>query len=307
MSSGKKDFFGKEVTDAIKAACKKMQVPQEELDIEVVETGSMGIFGLIRKKAHIRVFVKSVDEEFDVETPVKATATEKPEAEPGSVPEETAVADVPPAKVKAEEKTAPPEKKAEKKNRPQPEPKPTTPIQPESIEIVRVQLTDILALMGFPSTVTAELDGGTVRCQVNGDHEEALTGQDGKIIDSLQYLLRKMIARKVEEKVRLSIDVGEYRERRKVELMERAKELAALVKEDGKTQAIPPLNPSERRVVHVALQDDKDIRSRSVGDGLFKKILIYKPGKGKKPASKRGGKGKRGKGGTKKKQESSDS
>ncbi len=147
--------------------------------------------------------------------------------------------------------------------------------------------------MGLASTVTAEVDGATVRCQVRDEHEEALTGQDGKIIDSLQYLLRKFVARKVEEKVRLSIDIGQFREKRKVELMERAKELAALVKEDGKTQAIPPLNPSERRIVHVALQDDKDIRSRSVGGGLFKKILIYKPGKGKKPSSaKRGGRGK---------------
>jgi spoIIIJ-associated protein len=79
-------------------------------------------------------------------------------------------------------------------------------------------------------------------------------------------------------------------------LIARAKDLAELVKADGKTQAIPPLNPSERRVVHVALQDDKDIRSRSVGDGLFKKILIYKPGKGKRTGTnKRGGRGRRGK------------
>lgn len=151
----------------------------------------------------------------------------------------------------------------------------------------------MLTLMGFPSEVTAEVDGATVRCRVSEEYEEALTAQDGKIIDSLQYLLRKLVARKTEEKIRLSIDIGQFREKRKIELTARAKELAALVKEDGKTQVIPPLNPSERRLVHVALQDDNDIRSRSVGGGLFKKVLIYKPGKGKKPGSnKRGGRGK---------------
>jgi len=62
-------------------------------------------------------------------------------------------------------------------------------------------------------------------------------------------------------------------------LQDQARELAALVKVDGKTQVIPSLNAAERRVVHMALQDDKEIRSRSVGDGLFKKVLIYKPGK----------------------------
>ncbi len=304
MSSGKRDFFGKEVPDAIREACKKMRVPQEELDIEVVETGSMGIFGLIRKKAHIRVFVKALTDDFDMPEDV----TEEVQAEETTPPltkKKTASAPAEKKETAAAEK--PPRKKAEPKKQAKPEPKPATPILPESVEVVREQLAEILRLMGFESDVTAVLDGATVRCQVDGDHEEALTGQDGKIIDSLQYLLRKLIARKVEEKIRLSIDVGEYRERRKVELAERAKELAEMVKEDGKTQAIPPLNPSERRVVHVALQDDKDIRSRSVGDGLFKKVLIYKPGKGKKPAGKRGGKGKRGKGGSKKKQESSDS
>lgn len=317
MSSGKKkDFYGKEVTDAIKEACKRLQVPQEELEIEVVEVGSMGVFGLIRKKAHIRAMVKVAADEVQVAAP----ATPEPAAEavveeiasepvPETVAEES-VAE-PAAEAVVEKKSTEPiaevvkeadsgeESKAEEPNGKQHTPqKVLTEIQAESVETVRQELSELLRLMGFPSEVTAELDGSTVRCRVNGEHEEALTGQDGKIIDSMQYILRKLITRKIEEKVRLSIDIGEFREKRKTELMARAKELAGLVKENGKTQAIPPLNPSERRIVHVALQDDKEIRSRSVGDGLFKKILIYKPGKGKKSGgSKRsGGRGQRGKG-----------
>ncbi len=291
MSSGKKDFFGKEVTDAIREACKKMQVPQEELEIEIVETGSMGIFGLIRKKAHIRVAVKTVSEETNDKKQAEATVVQEPT--PAAVVEES----VPEPTLVTEEKEKDSRVEEPKGRQSEPQKAPCE-IRPESVETVRQELSELLRLMGFPSEVTAELDGATVRCQVNGDHEEALTGQEGKIIDSMQYLLRKLIARKVDEKVRLAIDIGEFREKRKLELMERAKELAALVKEDGKTQAIPPLNPSERRIVHVALQDDKEIRSRSVGDGLFKKILIYKPGKGKKPNSgkRSGGRGKRGRG-----------
>ena len=72
------------------------------------------------------------------------------------------------------------------------------------------------------------------------------------------------------------------------ELKQLGLELAAEVKKSGKTRSISSLNPSERRVVHVALQDDKEVRSRSVGEGLFKKVLIYSPGsKGKKASSKR--------------------
>ncbi|MEN8200395.1 MAG: Jag N-terminal domain-containing protein [Thermodesulfobacteriota bacterium] len=306
MSSGKKDFYGKEVTDAIRKACDTLQVPQEELDIEVVETGTTGIFGLIRKKAQIRAMVKALDLESSEEKPKKGD-TKKAEKAPARKTkarakkvEEAANA----VSEETEEKESREEVKAAKKEKPAPPARVSEPPSPESMEVVRHELSELLRYMGFPSEVTVELDKNTVRCQVSDDHEEALTGQDGKIVDSLQYILRKLVARKVEEKVRLSIDIGQFREKRKVELIERAKELAALVKEDGKTQAIPPLNPSERRIVHVALQEDKEIRSRSVGGGLFKKVLIYKPGKGKKPGgNRRGGKRK----GEKKSQENSES
>ena len=292
MSSAKMDFYAKEVMDAIKKACDTFQVAQEDLAIEVVDTGSMGIFGLIRKKAHIRAYVKGLDTD-DAATkpkPEKKKAVAKPKSPRVDGPKEEKLS-TPVAEVA--EKAVPKKEKA--KDKPRPPRREPVEIKPESVEVVRQQLEELLQHMGFPSEVTAALDGGTIRCNVGEEHEEALTEQEGKIIDSLQYILRKLAARKIEEKIRLSIDIGQFREKRKVELVARAKELAELVKVDGKTQAIPPLNPSERRVVHVALQDDKDIRSRSVGDGLFKKILIYKPGKGKKPGTnKRGGRGRRG-------------
>ena len=252
MSSRKQDFYAKEITEAIKMACDSLGAAQEDLDIEVVETGSNGIFGLIKKKAHIRAAVAG-DEPEAVVSPAPEEQVEEKAVE---VETET-VAEEPVKEVK---------KPAKKKS--SPPPKPAEPVSEESAELIRHELSEVLTLMGFSSDVTAEVDGATIRCQVSDEHEEALTGQDGKIIDSLQYLLRKFVARKVEEKIRFTIDIGQFREKRKVELIERAKELAALVKEDGKTQAIPPLNPSERRIVHVALQDDKDIRSRSVGGGV---------------------------------------
>jgi len=306
MSSGKKDFYGKEVTDAIAEACKRLRVPQEELEIEVVETGSTGIFGLIRKKAHIRAGLKDLS----AETAVTVEDLDE-ESIPSFAPEAMEEVDSQPLMQGEEDDLDDEEDEDEEEDSGQEQdtsrPRERSPqkqleeIRPESVELVRSELGQLLSLMGFPSEVTAELDGPTVRCHVSGEHEETLTGQEGKTIDSVQYLLRKLIARKVVEKVRISIDVGEFREKRKTELVERAKELAALVKEDGKTQAIPPLNPSERRIVHVALQDDKEIRSRSVGDGLFKKILIYKPGKGKKSGGGRrpSPRGKRGRGGNK--------
>jgi len=306
MSSDKKDFYGKEVTEAIRSACDALDAPQEQLEIEVIETGSTGIFGLIRKKAHIRARVKVgakevVEEIIKVETvkPKKKVARKKKEEKKPEKKKEV--------------------KKAEKKPETEPEDKPD-PVEPvkdvqkkevvaevvkveevstESLELLKKELLDIVELMGYPATVEMESKGLTVKCVLRGDFEEELTGNEGKTLDSLQYLIRKIVSRKVVERLKVTVDIGNFREKRKEELKSRAVELAALVKEDGKTQVIPALNPSERRVIHMVLQDDKEIRSRSVGDGLFKKILIFKPGKGNKTGRKRsssrgrGGKGKK--------------
>jgi spoIIIJ-associated protein len=171
-------------------------------------------------------------------------------------------------------------------------------VSPASLDIVKQELARLLELMGYPSEIQIESTGNSVHCSIQGGFEEPLCGQDGKTLDSLQYILRKIIARKVSERVRLSLDIGDFRERRQKELAQKALELAQQVKEDGKTQVLAALNPSERRVIHMALQEDKEIRSRSVGDGLFKKVLIYKPGKGKKnggPRRQQNSRGHRGK------------
>jgi len=286
MSSKVKDFYGKNVAEAIKEACRDFGVAQENLTIEVLETGSNGIFGLIRQKAHIRAQIQ-VGEEEPVKSP-KKKMEKQPEKKPAA------------AKTKAEIKqkgpVAPPKEDSQAQNQPEEvveppaenpaKPAPAAPVPTELPEewlsILKDELSTILELMGCPSTVTVEDDSGTAHCRVGDEHQELLTSQDGRVLDSLQYLLRKIIAKKISGRIQLSIDVGDYREKRNLELKELAMQYSGQVKEDGKTQVIPSLNPSERRVVHVALQDDPDIRSRSVGDGLFKKVLIYKPGKGKK-------------------------
>jgi len=305
MSVDKKDFYGKEVAAAIKNACDTLRIPQEKLEIEVVETGTSGIFGLIRKKAHIRVSVKPDIEEavanvFEVDTLVANTPVEPVESVETAVQVPSPPKPVVPVKekniveavpVKDEEKRI--ETAHESGNDDDDDDDEQTngetgaEVSPESLEIVKAELLHIVELMGFPSTLEVETAGQSVTCTLRGDFEENLIGMDGKVLDSLQYLLRKIVSRKVPERLRISINVGDFREKRLEELKVKAVELAAQVKEDGKTQVLPALNPSERRVIHMILQEDKDIRSRSVGDGLFKKILIYKPGKGNRSGGRK--------------------
>jgi len=290
MSGEKKDFYGKEVTDAIKKACETLKVSQEMLDIEVLETGSNGIFGLIRKKAKIRVSIKQdVDECFTPVSSAKPVVVKEDvvESEPVTaesvLEEEVAVTEVEPA----EEPVAPAEEEIESEDGPEAESE--TEARPESIEIIKDQLVQLLQKMGYPSEVEVSFEGLAVECNVSGEFEEELAGPDGKTLDSIQYLLRKMVARQCPERLRIKVNVGSFRERRLEELKQKAVEYAAKVKETGKTQVLPALNPSERREIHMVLQEDKEVRSRSVGDGLFKKILIYKPGKTGRGGRKKGG------------------
>jgi spoIIIJ-associated protein len=314
MSVDKKDFYGKEVAAAIKNACDTLRIPQEKLEIEVVATGTTGIFGLIRKKAHIRVSVKPDIEEavadvFEVDTlvakePVEPVAQVQRPPEP-VVPVKEKISVEPVQEKKGVETAQESGNDDDDDDDEQTNGDSGAEVSPESLEIVRAELLHIVELMGFPSTLEIETAGQSVACTLRGDFEENLIGTDGKVLDSLQYLLRKVVSRKVPERLRISINVGDFREKRLEELKVKAVELAAQVKEDGKTQVLPALNPSERRVIHMILQEDKDIRSRSVGDGLFKKILIYKPGKGNRSGGRKrpSAKGRQQKAGPKKSSE----
>ena len=319
MAKGKdagKDFYGKDIAEVIERASKELGASREELDIEVIETGSAGIFGLCKKKAHIRVKQRGGAAEAPADalepqpasqeevTPRAPRASRKkpevkvePQAEEQTTIAPAIVAPVEAAVVSPVEQTTDPaggeDDETVLEGLPLEEEPPPESVPEESLAVIQADLTRLLALMGLPSEVRTVFEDSTVLCTITGAHEEHIVGPEGRTLDSLQYLLRKMVSSHLPDRIMLALDAGNFRERRGEELKAKALELAEQVKADGKTQAIPALNPSERRVVHMALQEDKGVRSRSVGEGLFKKVLIYKPGKGRRPAprKRRGGQG----------------
>lgn len=277
----KQEFKGKDVDEAITMACDKLRLPREELNIEILSTGSSGIFGLCRKQAIIRATKKVAATEPASKQESEAVTSDavrekRPTAAPVAVVEQPTGEPLPPAAESVP--AAETEKKRPPVERPQ---EPTVPLTPEILALIKGDLEQLLTLMGFPSEIVLEEKNNKAQVQIFGEHIEELITKDGQALDSIQYLMRKIIAKKFPQKIMFSIDAGEFREKRKAELQELALKLAQEVKETEKTRTIPPLNPEERRVVHLVLQEDKTIRSRSVGDGLFKKILIYLPGKGR--------------------------
>ncbi|PIE59898.1 MAG: RNA-binding protein [Desulfobulbus propionicus] len=302
MKKKGKDFLGKNITEVIEQACAEYSVSQEELDITVLETGSAGIFGLCKKQAHIRVALKrrAVSAEGKTRRDKAALsssgADEKKEHAAEKRGEDNDVSPEPDSPVsethgQSVSRNMPPVDKGQGNKNTGPgaveEESVLVPPSQESLAIIEETLVRLLELMKCPATVKLVYNENSIVCDITSEYEDDLTGSEGRILDSIQYLLRKMLIRHFPERCLLSLNVGDFRQRRARALEQKAVELAEIVKQDGKTQAIAALNPSERRIVHMALQDDKNIRSRSVGDGLFKKVLIYKPGKSRRSGAKK--------------------
>lgn len=276
--SAKMEYKGQDIDEAISNACAALNVERDQIDVSIISTGSTGIFGFGRKKAAIEVRLKKEDG-------AEAVAAAPPEKAPRKKPK---------PKPKAEQAAPRPQRNEqadEGGNDVMGDP-----VSPEEIEAIKADLSQILSLMNCPSEINMEVDSlNKVHAHIKGGHVETLVGPEGQTLDGLQYIMRKIITRKFPQKVLFSLDAGEFRANRMQELQERAVRLAQEVKDTGKTRTIPAINPAERRIVHMALQDDTEIRSRSVGDGLFKKVLIYLPGKGRKrsPRKRRSGGDKR--------------
>ncbi len=269
----KTEYRGENIEDAITKACSEIGVSREELDIEVVSAGSAGIFGFCKKQAVIFTSRRSGD---SGEEAVPAVLVHRKPVEE-EVPVETEVPSV--AEVPVREES---EKEA---GHTEEEPIPS----PGIIDEVGVTLNRFFELMDFSAEFEITPEPGRINVEISGEDMENIIGHEGQTLNGLQYLLRKMIGKKFSEKFILSLDAGDYRKTRKEELESRALKLAIEVRENGKNRTIPPLNPAERRIVHMILQKDKTIRSRSIGDGLYKKVLIFLPGKRRKRPPKRKG------------------
>ena len=129
-----------------------------------------------------------------------------------------------------------------------------------------------------PEAVDLSLEIGEDRLQVSVKSEDTglLIGRDGQNLAAVQYLASRMITRAMGAQVRLQVDAGDYHVRQDSRLQELALALAEKVKATGKVQTTRPLSAYQRRVIHLALQDDPDVQTRSSGEGALKHVVILR-------------------------------
>ena len=106
-----------------------------------------------------------------------------------------------------------------------------------------------------------------------GADSRMLTERNGELLDAIQVLANKTLAGRATEKD-IELDCEAFKERRIGDLEQRARQAADHVRENGGEEVLPPMTPIERRIVHVALQDDADVTTESRGEGFYKRVAI---------------------------------
>ena len=303
---------GKTVKDAIAKGVAELGCDSADVDIQVLEMGSPGLFGMFGKPAKVRLTLKDSKADLDLEMPV--FSLDQPSGkrrEEGRRKEKPARAEKPakaesaekPVKAEKDEKSEEPVRteekpRAEKKKRREPKPQKAAETESEPAEVkaepVAVepfvatpedQLTDtaknareflsgLTERMGVPAEIAVSESEEQLRMVLSGENMSILIGRRGETLDAIQYLTSLNVNRTREDYLRVSLDTENYRAKREEALRKLAVRMAGRCKKSGRRVALEPMNPYERRILHSALQSDPDVTTHSEGEEPYRRVII---------------------------------
>ena len=313
----KQEATGKTVDEARAKACALLGVQADDLNVsyEVLEMPQKtGFLGLKTTPAKVCVSVEEPD------APAAPAAAPAPAAEAAPV-QETAP-EVPAAPV--EEPAAPVEAPAAEVEQPAAEQaapadaaaadeETEVPIVIEENAKVKAAveyLQEVIAKMGVENvTFSAVQKGEATIIRLDGEHLGALIGRRGETMESLSYLASLVANRLEGDYIKLGLDVAGYRDKRESDLTALAQRIGAKVRKTGRSFAMEPMNPYERRIIHSAISKMEGVRSESKGEGRDRRVIIYstapdaqtentygerrprggRPGNGRRPGGNRNG------------------
>ena len=259
--------IGKTVDEAYENAKVQLNAPFEaDVQFTVIEQPKKKAFGIFGK-----------------ETPAKVKAFyEIPDEQPAAKP----------AKEKKSDKPAPKAPAA----KPAPVKKPVA--NPEAFEGTKAYIRSILKGLGISEcevSFAEEEDGIAIELDCGEDYGVVI-GRRGETLDAIQYLVRLYMNKGKDNYKRVSINIGNYREKRAETLRELAKRNAAKVLRNGRNAVLDPMNPYERRIIHTTIQEIEGVESHSVGSDSERKVVItlaegVKPTNPDRRYNSRGGKG----------------
>lgn len=267
---------GKTVDEAFAKACALLGVQAEDENVsrEVLEyPQKTGFLGLKTTPAKVRVSVELPDAlaavpakpvEVVAEQPVETAA---PVQETAPVAEETAVEE--PAAPAAEQPAEAAEEAEEVEE-------PIVIEENAKVKAAVDYLREVITLMGVENvTFSAVQKGEATIIRLDGEKLGALIGRRGETMESLSYLASLVANRLEGDYIKLGLDVAGYRDKRESDLTALAQRIGAKVRKTGRSFAMEPMNPYERRIIHSAISKMEGVRSESKGEGRDRRVVIY--------------------------------
>ncbi len=260
----------KTIEAAVAQGLEQLGISREEAVVHVVEQPSSGLFGMFHKKMAV-VDISAPDEVEETpaaeEAPVEANEEPVKEAEP--VEEATAAMEEP----AAEEKAEPTEEVADKKPSRE-EFVFNAEEQKQTAEEAKEFLAGVFKGMHLSVTMECMMSEERILINLHGDGLGILIGKHGQTLDALQYLTNLAAGKSFRHHYFVLLDVENYRERRQDTLEALAKRLAGKVKRTGESVRLEPMAAGERRIIHLALQDDHAITTESEGEAPYRYVVI---------------------------------
>jgi spoIIIJ-associated protein len=293
------DIEARTIDEAIEKACREFQTTREKLKIDIIAEGNPGFLGFGSRKALIRAGILQIDRELD--NLINGAAHPAPAPLPAAHPAPGPVS-APSAEKMDSDKRHEVRAAARKHNAPKVPPPPAPagtakdenhpdpPLpsrggktvkgpdaasfgQPEAkmaLELVE----GILTRMNIPARVKLSETEDMVMLTIVGDGDGLLIGKRGQNLDAIQYIVNKAVHRTGNDSRRIVIDTEKYRKRREDTLLTTALQTAQKVKTTRKPVTLGPMNPHDRRIIHIALKNDKTLATKSRGEGEYRKITI---------------------------------
>ena len=265
---------GKTVDEARAKACALLGVQTDDMNVsyEVLEMPQKtGFLGLKLTPAKVKVSVEEPDAPVQKPAAEAAPAAPAPEAAPAEAeqpaPEQPAAEKEPEAAAVEAEAPAAEEEETE------------VPINIEENNKVKAAveyLREVIALMGVENvTFSAVQKGEATIIRLDGEKLGALIGRRGETMESLSYLASLVANRLEGDYIKLGLDVAGYRDKRESDLTALAQRIGAKVRKTGRSFAMEPMNPYERRIIHSAIGKMEGVRSESKGEGRDRRVVIY--------------------------------
>ena len=272
------EVTGATVDEAINEALARLGAAEDDVVIEVLSTPRSGVLGLGARAARVRVARRA---------PQGAHSRAQ---SPPPAPSKGAAPHRQPPPTSGEQPAAE-ERAGDAEGEAGDEGRKSAGLEEQEREATSI-LSQILELMGEKAEIRTAGRGNSeeIEVEIKGDGSGILIGRHGQTLDAIEYLVNRILARRIKDAVPVTIDTESYRERRRHQLERMALSMGERVKREHVKMALEPMSPRDRRIVHLALKDDPLLTTHSSGDGYMRTVEIA-PVEGRQERGQRSGRG----------------